>query len=214
MTLDIDDNSNRKNFFDKMDDIDKTHSRKECNFNELETIVYDIINTLPKLDLNAYHNEMLEMSVQTYENPNTFQLLEEMDRVQQYKNRLSEILYDVEHEYAVRKRTMDMLYSANNLVSNQKSADKRQGEAMLRYPNLVLQLGKIEAFRTEVTNVMGNLKSIGDVISRQASIISMQIQLGEYRKKTNLDFNHGDGGAEEPNDYKSGAPELEWGDID
>lgn len=212
MQLDVE-KTDRKEFFDKMDSLDKTQAKKECNFNELESIVYDIIGTLPKLDLNAYHEEMSDMTVQTYENPNTFQLLEEMDKVQQFKNRLSEILSDIEHEYAVRKRTMEMLYSANNLASNQKSADKRQGEAMLRYPNLVLQLGKIEAFRTEVVNVMNNLKSIGDVISRQASIISMQIQLGEYRKKTQLDFNHNDG-AEEANDYKSGAPEVDWGDIE
>ena len=155
------------------------------------------------------------MTVQTYDNPNTFQLLEEMDQVQQYKNRLSEILTDVEHEYAVRRRTLDMLYAANNLVSNQKSADKRQGEAILRYPNLVLQLGKIEAFRTEVINIMNNLKSIVDVISRQASIINMQINLGEYRHKTALDFNHeGNENAEEANDYKSGAPKVDWGDIE
>ena len=202
----------RKTFYEKMDKIDKVQSKKSCDFNELESIVYDIVSTLPKLDLSEYHNEMNNMDVQTYENPTTFQLLETMDNVQQYKNRLSEILNDVEHEYAVRKRTMDMLYAANNLVSNQKSADKRQGEAMLKYPNLVLQLGKIEAFRTEITNVMNNLKSIGDVISRQASIISMQIQLGEYRKKDALDFNH-EGLAEEQNDYKSGAPEIDWGDI-
>lgn len=204
--------NDRQDFYDKMDNIDKVHAKKACDFNELESIVYDIVSTLPKLDLSKYHDEMEEMEVQTYENPTTFQLLETMDHVQQYKNRLSEILNDVEHEYAVRKRTLDMLYAANNLVSNQKSADKRQGEAMLKYPNLVLQLGKIEAFRTEITNVMGNLKAIGDVISRQASIISMQIQLGEYRKKDVLDFNHA-GLAEEGNDYKSGAPEVDWGDI-
>jgi hypothetical protein len=37
----------------------------------------------------------------------------------------------------------------------------------------------------------------------------MQIQLGEYRKKTQLDFNR-DTQAEDENDYKSGVSEISW----
>jgi hypothetical protein len=195
-----------------MDRINSTMNKKECTFGELEVIVYDIIDTLPHLDYNALHEEAQDMVVKTSDNPTTFQLLEQMEKVQQYKNRLGEIMTDVEHEYATRKRCMELLYAANNLSSNQKSVDKRQGEAMLRYPNLVLQFGRIESFRTELLNIMNNLKSVGDMISRQASIISMQMQLGEYRKKTSLDFNHGPE-AEDVMDYKSGAPEIDWSDV-
>lgn len=212
MQLDVENTGTRKAYNAKLDSLDKTLSKKSCDFADLEAVVYDIIATLPKLDLDAYHEEAKNMLVKTSDNPTTFQLLEMMDNVQQYKNRLSEIMIDVDHECAVRKRTLDMLNSANDLMSNQKSSDKRHGEASLRFPNLLLQLGRIEAFRTELQNIMNNLKSIGDVISRQASILSLQIQLGEYRKKMSLDFNR-DSDAEENNDYKSGAPEIDWENV-
>src|SRR5574344_2746318 len=114
----------------------------------------------------------------------------------------------VEHEYLVRKRVNDMLFDANQAVSKQSSADKRKGEATIRYPMLLLQFETINSFRSEVTNIMNNLRSVGDTVSRQASIISMQISLGEYRKKMPNELNGND--IEEHKDYKSGVSELQW----
>ena len=65
-------------------------------------------------------------------------------KVQQYKNRLSEIASMVEHEYMTRKRVNDILFDANQAVSQQSSADKRRGDATLRFPILLLRFTDIE----------------------------------------------------------------------
>lgn len=195
-----------------LDKLDEEYGDKNCSFAEVEQIGKAMIAALPKINFNKIRNEMEHMQVDVYENPTTFQITESMAKVQQYKNRLSEIASMVEHEYMTRKRVNDILFDANQAVSKQSSADKRRGEATLRFPILLLRFTDIESFRYEVTSKMNNLRSIGDTISRQASVMQMQITLGEYRKKTPQEFEQrGDG--EDKLDYKSGAPELTWENV-
>lgn len=201
-----------KDYQTTLNDLNEEYKDKACTFTDVEDIGKTILSTLPKLDFNKLRDEMSNMHVETFENPTTFQLSEEMAQVQEYKNRLSEIMNKVEHEYLVRKRVNDMLFDANQAVSKQSSADKRKGEATIRYPMLLLQFETINSFRSEVTNIMNNLRSVGDTVSRQASIISMQISLGEYRKKMPDELvNHGE--AESGNDYKSGVSQIEWNEV-
>lgn len=195
-----------------LNELDSEYGSKECSFNDVEDIGKTIISTLKPINMNKLRSEMNNMSVEIFENPTTFQLAEAMAKVQEFKNRLSEIMNDVEHEYLVRKRVNDMLFDANQAVSKQSSADKRRGEATIRYPMLLLQFENINSFRTEVTNVMNNMRSIGDTVSRQASILNMQISLGEYRKKLPVELQD-NGEATQKVDYKSGVPSLEWADV-
>lgn len=201
--------SSQKTTLDKLDD---EYGDKNCSFAEVEQIGKAMIAALPKINFNKIRNEMEHMQVDVYENPTTFQITESMAKVQQYKNRLSEIASMVEHEYMTRKRVNDILFDANQAVSKQSSADKRRGEATLRFPILLLRFTDIESFRYEVTSKMNNLRSIGDTISRQASVMQMQITLGEYRKKTPQEFEQR-GEGEDKLDYKSGAPELTWENV-
>ena len=195
-----------------LDKLDEEYGDKNCSFAEVEQIGKAMIAALPKINFNKIRNEMEHMQVDVYENPTTFQITESMAKVQQYKNRLSEIASMVEHEYMTRKRVNDILFDANQAVSKQSSADKRRGEATLRFPILLLRFTDIESFRYEVTSKMNNLRSIGDTISRQASVMQMQITLGEYRKKTPQEFEQR-GEGEYKLDYKSGAPELTWENV-
>lgn len=195
-----------------LDKLDEEYGDKNCSFAEVEQIGKAMIAALPKINFNKIRNEMEHMQVDVYENPTTFQITESMAKVQQYKNRLSEIASMVEHEYMTRKRVNDILFDANQAVSKQSSADKRRGEATLRFPILLLRFTDIESFRYEVTSKMNNLRSIGDTISRQASVMQMQITLGEYRKKTPQEFEQR-GEGEDKLDYKSGAPELTWENV-
>jgi hypothetical protein len=208
--MEIQERPNFKQYYDdlgKKPDIEKTDN----SFKDIEDICIDILQSLPHLDYGAYELEMSEMVIHTYENPTTFQLLEALDQVQQYKNRLSEIMNDIEQEYSVRKTTLELLEGANNVASIQKSADKRNGEAMMRYPTLYLKKTAIESLRTLAMSTMNNLKAIGDVVSRQASIIGFQISLGEYKKKNSLDIAMAREDSEY--DYKSGVSSVDWGET-
>lgn len=195
-----------------LDELEDEYGDKQCTFADVEAIGKRMLSSLPKLDIDKFRDEMFDMHVDVYENPTTFQITESMAKVQAYKDRLSEIVNLVEHEYITRKRVNEILFDANQAVSKQSSADKRKGEATLRFPILLLKFSAIDSFRSEVTNKVNNMRSIGETISRQASIMQMQITLGEYRKKNPEDFRKRSE-AEQPNDYKSGAPEMEWSDV-
>lgn len=204
--------NDRASFEKAVDDLDEEYSSKNCTFSDVEIIARATLKALPKLDFNALRNEMEHMNVTVVDNPTTFQLTEGMSQVQSFKNRLVEISTVVEHEYITRKRVNDILFDANQAVSKQSSADKRKGEATLRYPTLLLKFSTIESFRSEVNNYVNNMRSIGDTLSRQATLMQMQISLGEYRRKNPEEFKQR-GEGEDPLDYKSGAPELNWMDA-
>lgn len=189
------------------DTLDSLEGSTVNSIGDLENMVNQMIASLPKLNKAKIRQEMENMKVETYQAPTTFDISTGLSQTQAYKDRLTEIYTTCMSEYKIRKRCVDMLFDANNLISKASSADKRKGEATMRYPLHLLQLETSENFMKEVEQVMNNMRSTTETISRQGSIISNQIQLGEYRKKAPSDFNN-NGDAEERPDYHSGAPKI------
>ena len=194
-----------KSYEETMEDIEQEYADNHATtFNDVESIANRVLASMKKLEYGKLRNEMSNMNVDIYPNPTTFQLLESLAKVQGYKTRLAEISNDVEHEYN------DMLFDANQAVSKQSSADKRKGEAVIRYPVQIMQFETINSFRIEVNNYIKNMQSMGEMLSRQASLIQMQLSLGEYRKKVPNEFAGNE--AEEKLDYKPGVTEMNWTD--
>lgn len=149
---------------------------------EIEKMTNNLITSLPRINRNAWRIEMENMVVPVRENPTTFDINEGLALAQGYRDRLSEMLLYAQREYKIRKKCLDMLIDAVNLISKASSADKRKGEATLRYPVMVMQVESAEIFMKEVEFIYSNIKSTTDSISRQASVMSMQIALGERRQ--------------------------------
>lgn len=149
---------------------------------DIEKMTNNLITALPRINRNAWRVEMENMIVPVRENPTTFDINEGLALSQGYKDRLSEMLMYAQREYKIRKKCLDMLIDAVNLISKASSADKRKGEATLRYPLIVMQVESSEIFMKEIEFIYGNIKSTTDSISRQASVMSMQVQLGERRQ--------------------------------
>lgn len=148
---------------------------------DVEKMVNDLLASLPKINRNAWRTEMEDMIVPVKENPTTFDINEGLAIAQGYKERLGEMLLYAQREYKIRKKCLDMLMDAVNLISKASSADKRRGEATLRYPIMVIQTESAEIFMKEIEFIYSNIKSTVDSISRQASVMNMQIMLGERR---------------------------------
>lgn len=178
---------------------------------DLEKDVEAVFNSLPKLDRNKLRKEIDEMEYEVPQMPTTFDINKGLSITQSYKDRLTEILTLATREHRVRKRYMEMLVLANSVTSKQSSADKREGEAMLKYSVWAIQLEASEIFVKEVEQILANIKSASDAISRQGSMIQSQISLGEYvhRKHANVQSKNSE--AEEKPDYHSGTSKI---DID
>lgn len=176
---------------------------------ELEEVVNSILATLPKLNRAKLRKEMEEMVVELKENPTTDDLNKGLAKAQGYKDRLAEIYTLALREYKIRNRCLEMLFDAVNYVSTAKSADKRKGEATMRYPMMIIHKEAAETFLKEVEHVLQNIKSAHDSVSRQVSVAQLQLQLGELRKGSNNSNIAPQGQAEEISRTNNGK-ELDW----
>lgn len=177
--------SGNKDYHTVVTEVNETYSKKDCTFNDIETLANNLLASLPTLNYQRIRSEIANMHVDIFENPTTAQINSALAKISAYKDRLTVFLNLVEHEYTVRKRICDMLFDVNQAVSKQSSVDKRKGEAAMRWPTHLINLATIEAFKSEVTNCMNNMRAKGDTISRSASVIQMEISLGEYRSRIN-----------------------------
>lgn len=149
---------------------------------DLEKQIYAILDTIPNIDRDSLREEMSNMVVDISKNPTTFDVNEGLAKTQGYRDRLSEILALAQREYKVRKRCLEMLMDAVNLISKASSADKRRGEAILKYPHLVIQTEAASIFLEEVEQMCSNMKATSETISRQVSVMQIQLQIGERRQ--------------------------------
>jgi hypothetical protein len=170
----------------ELDDVldQKPKDSNILSMQELENVIQEMLSTLPKLNRAKLRLEMEKMSVELKDNPTTKDLNEGLALAQGYKDRLSEIYTLALRELKLRARTLDMLFDAVNYVSNGKSADKRRGEATMKYPMMIIHREAAETFLKEVEHVLQNIKSSHDSISRQITLMQIQLQLGEVRRST------------------------------
>lgn len=187
----------------------------QCSMSDLERMVSQMMNTLPKLRRSDLRDEMENMIVPLQQTPTTFDINKGLALVQGYKDRLTEIHTLAMQEYRLRKRCVEMLFDANNLISKAPSADKRKGEATMKYPVMLLQLEASETFVKEVEQILNNIKSTGEFVSRQGSILSAQISLNEYAKRSKPPSSNISNDAEDQNEYHSDVPRInmEWDEI-
>ena len=147
------------------------------------------------------------MKISKHKTTTTYDINKGLALSQAYRDRLTEIYYKISKEVKIRKRCLEMLFDANNLISKASSADKRKGEATLKYPMLVLQLESASTFLIEIEQILNNMKNTFDTYSRAGSILALQVQLGEYKRKNN-DFDNFESDAEEVD--RKPITELSW----
>lgn len=180
---------------------------------DLEKMIDQIIATLPRLDRYKLRKEMENMVVSLRQNPGTKDLTEGLAFAQGYKSRLAEIYNMALREYRLRNRCMDMLINAFIATEAKgKSADARQGEATMKYPMLLIHLEGSETFLKEVEHVLQNIKSAMDAISRQVSVMQIEVSIGEIRRENPTSGGSARSEAEELR-TNGGPKELGWGDV-
>lgn len=186
----------------------ESYKGNNVSMTDIENISNNIIKSLPVLDRNKLREEMQNMIVNIPETPTTFDINQGLALSQAYRDRLTEIYIDIMKEVKIRKRCLEMLFDANNLISKASSADKRKGEATLKYPMQILQFESADAFLKEVEQILNNMKSTFDTFSRAGSILALQVQLGEYKGNGNKKFDNFESDAEEIE--KEPIKELSW----
>jgi hypothetical protein len=112
-------------------------------------------------------------------NPN--ELLKELCVIQNRKDEFNELLGDVQANYSNRKRLVDILTTAFNSISQQKTVDKRKSDAIFKTFEFVSELADIERLFIKCKYAQENLESKNKNISRMITCMQMKVTLGEVQ---------------------------------
>lgn len=151
------------------------------------------------------------------DDPSVHELSRQIGVVQVMKDRLIEIYAEAHRNWIVRKRINECLFDAFMAVSQQKSVDKRKGEANLRLSKYMIAQAEAEAFFHYCKQIVDNLESQHKTVSRRIACASMSIAIGELNTGvSDLGIPTGKDVAELVEDSRDSGKspgDVDWGDI-
>lgn len=143
---------------------------------------------LPCLVYSEVYTELSELTVPACATPTLQVINQELQKSQSAKDRVTELDIQLTQCLMLKDRAVDILKEAWNRFCDEKSADKRKGDAMYRLANFELDLAKTEAAGKAVKYVMENLRSLQDTLSRRITNIQLQIKLMDIGRTALPDF--------------------------
>lgn len=165
-----------KQRIEELSDKDDNLSQKQLSFyNKLSSYYARMRTVLIFLDYDALYEEMGTYSINLDRRLHTPQELnEQIQRAQEFKNRVSEIFRMALRDYIPRNRMYELFEKMSICNVEGKSSDIRKGEAAELMSVLHGELIQAETFYKSVNEVYTNLNSAYESISRQITIFQEQ----------------------------------------
>lgn len=113
------------------------------------------------------------------ENPSPSEMSRQLGVIQVTKDRIIEIYADAHKNWIARKRILEILFEAFPAISQAKSADKRKGEAGVKFQEFSLAAVEAEWLFTYCKQMVDNLESQFKTVSRRVVCAQLQLQIGE-----------------------------------
>jgi hypothetical protein len=137
---------------------------------------------LPRLNYDEIYNELADLAVKSNPNPTLHVINDEIQRVQAAKERLSEIYRNVERNYHIKKRAVDVLESAWAKYSSESSADKRKSDTVLKVSGFIMDFSEVEACYKVCLHIIKNLDSNHESLSRQITVHQQLLKMNDYSR--------------------------------
>lgn len=158
----------------------------EVSVTSFDSIVNTCREGLEALPLKEedYHQMEADLSVKKItfsEDASPNELSRQLCLIQIMKDELIALMSEAHSNYLTRKRYVDILLNAFNSISQQKTADKRKGDAHLRLFDFIKGCTDAEAFYIKCRYYFDNLESQHKTISRRITCMQAQMSLGEIR---------------------------------
>lgn len=160
----------------------KVLKSNEDAFESLVVRCNEVMTTLPfqgQKDYQHVKEEVTKGRIQFEESPSPLELSRQIGIIQQLKDNLIDIFAESHRNHIVRKRIYELLFDAYMAISQQKSSDKRKGEATLKLSEFSLSSAEAEAFYTYCKQIIDNLESQHKTVSRRIACMQAQLTLGE-----------------------------------
>jgi hypothetical protein len=159
---------------EKVDSID--------DFNKVVAHSASILSGLKPVeaDYDKIYDELRNLNVAISPNPTLQQISIEIQKVQSAKDRVAEILVDVNRNYLARKRVSELLRDGWAPFSQQNSAEKRKGEAFIKMHEFIESATEAESLYKATAHIMKNLDSKHESLSRQVTVSSLMLKLNDF----------------------------------
>jgi hypothetical protein len=135
---------------------------------------------LPKLDYDSIYSELSDLAVKSSPSPTLQMINDEIQKIQSSKDRLDEIIKEVDRNYYFKKAAVDLLDKAYCKYSNEKSADKRKGDVAVKISNFVIDLAKTDACFRVCFQILNNLNSSHESLSRRITVNQQLLKMNDY----------------------------------
>jgi len=162
-------------------DIKVLKSNEEA-FEGLITRCKDVMSSLPFQGQKDYQNvkeEITKWRIEFDESPSPSELSRQIGMIQVAKDNLIAIYAESHRNHIIRKRIFELLFDAYMAISQQKSSDKRKGDATLKLSEFSLSSAEAEAFYSYCKQIIDNLESQHKTVSRRIACMQAQLTLGE-----------------------------------
>ena len=143
---------------------------------------------LPRLNYEDIYTELAELNVKSNPTPTPQSISDELQRVQAAKDRLSEIFLSVHKNFSFKKRAVDILQEAWAQFADDKSADKRTGDATFRISGFLSDLGSTEGLLKACFQILKNLDSAHERLSRTITTWQLMLKLNDIGRGPTSDW--------------------------
>lgn len=146
---------------------------------------------LPNISYRELYRELADLTIKSSATPTLQVINQELQRAQAAKERATEIMKDITTCFIFKERAVDILQDAWGNFSEEKSADKRKGDAVFRLNEFLIDLAETEAALKASIHIAKNLDSLQENLSRRITIFQLQLKLHDMGRGGLPEFNFG-----------------------
>lgn len=154
---------------------------EQSDFDRIADNMIHKLNLDEKVDYDFYRNELMQLQKPLSNIFNPEDLANDLARVQAYKDRAVEIVGILTKNHLTYKRLVEVLTKGWPKFSNEKSAEKREGEALLKMSGFIMDANDAEIAYRYAMDIMRNLESQMDSVSRQITCAQAAAQINGAR---------------------------------
>jgi hypothetical protein len=152
-----------------------------ADFDRIVTSLTNKIMATGDIDYPALRTELRGYSVALIETNDPNALADELSKIQGFRDRVLEIERELTDNYYTHKRVVEILTEGWPKFSQEKSAEKREGEAQLKLSQFIMAANDAELAWRYAFNVRKNLESQQQTVFQQIKCaISASNYLGRH----------------------------------
>ena len=162
-----------------IDDLKIEDTNEIADFDRICQTLTDKLIQLGEIDYEGYRNRLRQLSSPMSDSLDPDILANDLKRIQAFKDSAVEIVRELTKVHLTYKRVVKLLTKGWPKYSVEKSAEKREGEALLKFSNYIMAENDAESAYLHAVGIMENLESQQENVSRQIQCAQISSKIGQ-----------------------------------